>query len=72
MEDQHWQKLKEKLNAQLVDIARHSGSSGTWQVCARMYREVLKVMSAIETGEEDCLIPFNCCFKTQEEIKEVL
>ena len=69
MEDKHWEKLKSKLNDQLADIRKHGGSSGTWSVCGRMYREVLKVMEAIESGRDSELIPFNCCFKTEKEIK---
>lgn len=70
-EKRKWNKLREKICDQLSDIGKHKGCSGSWGVSGRMYREVLKVMDAIEHGTEDELIPFNACFKTEEEIQEL-
>lgn len=37
----------------------------------RPYREVLKMMAAIENGTQDELKPCNCMWKTEDEIKEI-
>ena len=58
----NWEVLKKMLEEQIVDC-RHYGSR-----FQRPYREVLKVMKAIEEGKQDELKPNNCTWKTQEEI----
>ncbi len=59
----NWDILKEKIQEQLDDINRHRGCSGSWNTCGKMYREVLKMMSAIENGVENELKPDNCIWK---------
>lgn len=66
-----WEKLRDKIEAQLEDISRHGGASGTNGTCYRIYREVLKMMDAIDLGSEDTLLPYNCVWKTESEIKEI-
>ncbi len=59
-----WNILKEKLSEQIEDCKKYG--------CRfqRPYCEVLKMMEAIENGTQDELIPNNCIWKTEEEIKE--
>ena len=68
----NWEILKEKINEQLKDIRHHSGISGNWNTCGRMYMEVLKMMNAIEKGKQNELVPHNCMWKTKEEIEDIM
>ena len=61
----NWNILKEKLNEQIADCRKYGSRF------QRPYREVLKMMEAIENGTEDELIPNNCVWKTKEEIEEI-
>ena len=56
-----WNILKEKLDEQIADCRRYGSRF------QRPYREVLKVMDAIENGTQDDLMPYNCTWKTVEE-----
>lgn len=64
-ENLFWNILKRKLDAQIEDCGKYGGRF------QRPYREVLKMMEAIENGTEDELIPNNCVWKTKEEIEEI-
>lgn len=68
--ENNWQKLKDKLNEQISEINEHSGSSGSSNASKRSYYEVLKMMDYIEQGKQNELIPYNCLWKTQEEIAQ--
>ena len=57
-----WDILKEKLNEQIADSNRYGFRF------SRPYREVLKMMTAIENGTQDTLKPNNCLWKTEEEL----
>ena len=61
----NWEILKEKLNEQIVDCRKYGSRF------QRPYREVLKMMAAIENGTQDELKPCNCSWKTQEEIDKI-
>ena len=61
----NWEILKEKLNEQIVDCRKYGSRF------QRPYREVLKMMAAIENGTQDELKPCNCSWKTEEEIKKL-
>ena len=65
-------RLKERLGEQLADIKKHYGSSGNWGTCSRCYREVLKLIDAIEKGTDRNLKVWNCGWHTEEEIKRIL
>lgn len=62
---ENWKILKEKLNEQIADCRKYGSRF------QRPYREVLKMMTAIENGTQDDLIPNNCQWKTEDEIKEL-
>lgn len=59
------------LLEQLEDIRHKRGSSGNYSTCSRCYNEVLKVMDAIDNDKQNLLHPFNCVWKTDEEIEEI-
>ena len=61
----NWEILKEKLNEQIADCRKYGSRF------QRPYREVLKMMAAIENGTQDVLKPCNCSWKTQEEIDKI-
>ena len=67
----NWELLKQKLHEQLTDIDKHRGASGNWNVCRRMYNEVLAMMTAIEQKRSENLLPFNGVWHTKEEIQEL-
>lgn len=62
----NWNILKEKLNEQIVDCGKYGSRF------QKPYREVLKMMTAIENGTQDKLKPNNCLWKTDEEIKKIM
>ena len=64
-ENLFWIMLKRKLDEQIEDCGKYGSRF------QRPYREVLKMMTAIENGTEDELIPNNCVWKTKEEIEEI-
>jgi hypothetical protein len=68
----NWTVLKKKLDEQLEDIKKHSGSSGNWGVCRKCYLGVKKLMEYVEHGEEDQLKAWNGGWHTEEEIEEIL
>ena len=59
----NWSILKEKINEQLADCKKYGSRFPV------PYREVLKMMEAIENGTQDELKPYNCVWRTEEEIK---
>lgn len=65
-------RLKERLVEQLADIKKHYGSSGNWSTCSRCYREVLRLIDAIENGTDKGLKAWNCGWHTEEEINRIL
>ena len=68
---ENWELLKQKLNEQLTDIDKHSGASGNWSVCRRIYNEVLNMMTAIEQKRSEELLPFNGVWHTKEEMQHI-
>ena len=68
---ENWQTLRERINEQLTDCCKHSGCSGNWGICARLYKEVLKEMDRIEGGTQSEYAPFNGVWHTNEEIAEL-
>ena len=54
------------LNEQIEDVKQYHERTFN-----PAYREVLKVMEAIEQGTEDILIPYNCMWKTKEYIEQI-
>ena len=61
----NWEILKQKLDEQIKDCKKYGYRF------QRPYREVLKMMDAIEKGTQDELKPNNCLWKTEEEIKRI-
>ena len=62
----NWTVLRKKLDEQLDDIKKHSGSSGNWGVCRKCYLDVMKLMRYIENGEEDTLKAWNGRWRTEK------
>lgn len=62
--ENNWGILKEKINEQIADCGKYGSRF------QRPYREVLKMMAAIENGTQEELKPNNCLWKTEEEIKQ--
>lgn len=69
--DNNWKTLRNMLLEQLEDIRHKRGSSGNYSTCSKCYNEVLKVMDAIDNNTQNLLHPFNCVWKTDEEMKEI-
>lgn len=67
----NWKTLRNMLLEQLEDISHKRGSSGNYSTYSKCYNEVLKVMDAIDTNTQNLLHPFNCVWKTDEEIEEI-
>ena len=67
----NWKTLRNMLLEQLEDIRHKRGSSGNYSTCSKCYNEVLKVMDAIDNNTQNLLHPFNCVWKTDEEMEEI-
>lgn len=67
----NWETLRSMLLEQLEDIRHKRSSSGNYSTCSKCYNEVLKVMDAIDNNTQNLLHPFNCVWKTNEEMEEI-
>lgn len=67
----NWKTLRSMLLEQLEDIRHKRGCSGNYSTCSKCYNEVLKVMDAIDNNTQNLLHPFNCVWKTDEEMEEI-
>ena len=67
----NWKTLRSMLLEQLEDIRHKRGCSGNYSTYSKCYNEVLKVVDAIDNNTQNLLHPFNCVWKTDEEMEEI-